>query len=266
MNEPRPWHRLFGLSLADFFSGMPVSVEFEKDLSLKQQRLDVVIIRKEAAPLTRRLPDGFEDLAAHNLVTFKSYQEALDGWALNELVGHYVNYRKQISPTMDDLLSETDFQLFAVCVRFPQGLTKQTTLTPVRPGVYEARHFTGTIRLVVVHELPEEEHNALLHLFSARNGTIRHATLPAAVAGNQFAARRTPAVSRGGGRHAECTGRVETAQKGNRRKAPEGTACQRDARRAISSNPGRTHRGDPLACEGTHQGGAAERVAGGPIP
>lgn len=155
---------------------MPVSVEFEKDLSLKQQRLDVVIIRKEAAPLTRRLPDGFEDLAAHNLVTFKSYQEALDGWALNELVGHYVNYRKQISPTMDDLLPETDFRLFAVCVRFPQVLAKQTTLTPVRPGVYEASHFTGTIRIVVVHELPEQEHNALLHLFSARTDLLQYGT------------------------------------------------------------------------------------------
>ena len=105
MSEPRPWHRLFALSLVDFFRGMPVSVEFEKDLSLKQQLLDVVIIRKGAAPLTCRLPDGFEELAAHNLVTFKSYQESLDGWALNELVGHYVNYRKQASPSMQELLT-----------------------------------------------------------------------------------------------------------------------------------------------------------------
>jgi hypothetical protein len=43
MSEPRPWHRLFGLSLVDFFRGMPVSVELEKDLSLKQQLLDVVL-------------------------------------------------------------------------------------------------------------------------------------------------------------------------------------------------------------------------------
>src|SRR5436853_4394630 len=91
MSEPRPWHRLFGLSLVDFFRGTPVSVELEKDLSLKQQLLDVVLLRKGAGPLPCRLPDGFEELAAHNLVSFKSYQEALDGWALNELVGHYVN-------------------------------------------------------------------------------------------------------------------------------------------------------------------------------
>jgi hypothetical protein len=53
----RPWYRLFGLSLVDFFQGMPVDVELEKDLSLKQQLLDVVIIRKQPVPLSRQLPD-----------------------------------------------------------------------------------------------------------------------------------------------------------------------------------------------------------------
>ncbi len=174
MSEPRPWHRLFGLSLVDFFRGLPVTVEMEKDLSLKQQLLDVVIIRKEATPLPVRLPDGFEDLAAHNLISFKSYQEALDGWALNEFIGHYVNYVKQVSPSMQELLPETDFRLFAVSVRFPQALARRAVLTPVQAGVYEVSHFTGLIRLIVVHELPQEEHNALLHLFSARTDLLRY--------------------------------------------------------------------------------------------
>ncbi len=174
MSEPRPWHRLFGLSLVDFFRDTPVQVELEKDLSLKQQLLDVVLLRRDAGPLPRRLPDGFEELAAHNLVSFKSYQEALDGWALNELIGHYVNYRKQVSPSMQDLLPETDFRLFAVSVRFPQNLVRQAALTSVQPGVYEVRHFTGLLRLVVIHELPQQEHNALFHLFSAQMELLRY--------------------------------------------------------------------------------------------
>jgi hypothetical protein len=174
MSEPTSWHRLFGLSLVDLFRGTPVSVELEKDLSLKQQLLDVVLLRKGVGPLPIRLPDGFEELAAHNLVSFKSYQEALDGWTLNELVGHYVNYRKQVSPSVQDLLPETDFRLFAVSVRSPQVLTRQGALTPVQPGVYEVRHFTGVIRVVVVHELPQQEPNALLHLFSARADLLRY--------------------------------------------------------------------------------------------
>jgi hypothetical protein len=130
-------HRLFGLSWIDFFQGTAIGVETEVDLSLKQQFIDLILIRRGPGPIPRPLPDGFEDLAAHNLLTFKSHQEALDGWALCELVGHYVNYRKQSSPSLHDLLAETDFRLFAVCARYPQQLAQEVELTPVRQGVYE---------------------------------------------------------------------------------------------------------------------------------
>ena len=43
MEEQRPWHRLFGLTWMDFFTGQPVTVEMEKDLSLKKQLLDVLL-------------------------------------------------------------------------------------------------------------------------------------------------------------------------------------------------------------------------------
>ncbi len=85
MSEARPFHRLFGLSWIDFFQGTTVTVETEKDLSLRRQLVDLVILHKGPRPIPRRLPDGFEDLAMHNLVTFKSFQEALDAWALLEL-------------------------------------------------------------------------------------------------------------------------------------------------------------------------------------
>ena len=120
MEGQRPWHRLFGLTWMDFFTGLPVTVEMEKDLSLKKQLLDVLLIRKEAEILNCRLPDGFEDLAPYNLVTFKSHVEKLSIWTLHELVGHYVNLRKQVSPAMDEdeLLPEEHFRLYAVCARY----------------------------------------------------------------------------------------------------------------------------------------------------
>jgi hypothetical protein len=176
MSDPRPLHRLFGLSWTDFVQGTAIAIETELDLSLKQQFLDLVIIRKGREPIPRPLPDGFEDLAAHNLVTFKSYQETLDGWALCELIGHYVNYRKQSSPSLSDLLSESDFRLFAVCARYPHNLVQQVTLTSPQEGVYDMRLVTLPIRIIVVHQLPLEEHNALLHLFSAREEQLRITT------------------------------------------------------------------------------------------
>lgn len=174
MSDPRPLHRLFGLSWSDFVQGTALTVESELDLSLKQQFLDLVLIRKGPEPIPRPLPDGFEDLAMHNLVTFKSHQETLDGWALCELVGHYVNYRKQFSPSLQDLFPESDFRLFAVCARFPQHLAQQVTLTSLHDGVYEARLVTMLARIIVVHQLPRVENNAMLLRFSAREELLRY--------------------------------------------------------------------------------------------
>ena len=86
MTQKRPYHHLFGLSWIDFFRGTGVEVDEEVDLSHKQQFLDLVFRRTGPGSLPRPLPDGFEDLGPHNLVTFKSYQEAFDAWALLELV------------------------------------------------------------------------------------------------------------------------------------------------------------------------------------
>ena len=174
MSDPRPLHRLFGLSWIDFFRGTAITVETEIDLSIKQQFLDLVIIRKGREPIVRTLPDGFDDLAAHNLLTFKSYQEALDGWTLCELVGHYVNYRKQTSSSMQTLLPESDFRLLAVCARYPHNLAQEVTLTPVQEGVYEVRLLTMSVRVIVVNQLPRVEHNAMLHLFAAREELLRY--------------------------------------------------------------------------------------------
>src|SRR5438309_9473927 len=144
------WHRLFGLLLTDFFTGSPFVVELEKDLSLKKQLLDVVILRRGSGTFTEPLPDGLDDLAAHNLITFKSHREALDDWALKELTGHYVNYRKQVSPSLQQLLPEAEFRLFAVCARFPHKLAGQAVWLEVRPRLYVCRRGTDIITEVVL--------------------------------------------------------------------------------------------------------------------
>lgn len=174
MSDPRPLHRLFELSWTDFVQDTLITMEAEMDLSLKQQLLDLVLIRKDPGPIPRRLPDGFEDLAVHNLVTFKSHQEAFDSWALWELIGHYVNYRKQSSPSLHSLLPETDFRLFAVCARYPQKLAQQVTMRCVKEGVYDLDLASLIIRIIVVNQLPCEEHNAMLLLFSAREELLRY--------------------------------------------------------------------------------------------
>lgn len=173
--EPVDWHRLFGLSWSDLLSGEAFQVDIEVDLSRKVQLLDVVVVRKEAGAVPSvPLPDGFEELATHNLISFKSFQETLDDWTLDELVGHYVNYRKQVSPNMKTLLPETEFRLFAVSARFPQQLHQQVELIRVAEGVYHILYGARQIRIVVVGQLPRLQHNALLHLFSANEGLVHY--------------------------------------------------------------------------------------------
>jgi len=175
MPELQPLHRLFGLSWMDFFQGTDVDVQMELDLSLKQQFLDVVLIRKGPGPMPRPMPDGFDDLAGHNLITFKSHHEALDEWALCELIGHYVNYRKQASPSLQDLLAADEFRLLSVCARFPQRLAQRVELKALGTGAYEAQGFALRIRIIVANQLAETDNNAMLHLFSAREELLRFA-------------------------------------------------------------------------------------------
>jgi len=113
------------------------------------------------------LPDGLDDLVAHNLISFKSYREPLSDWALKELTGHYVNYRKQVSPSLNDLLPTDRFQLYGVSTRFPQKLANQVQMEGIQPGVYEVVWGTHPIRVMVLNEIPEGEQNALWNLFSA---------------------------------------------------------------------------------------------------
>jgi hypothetical protein len=163
----RERHRLFGLLLTDFFSGSPFVVEVERDLSVQQQLLDVVIVRRGRGRFAGRLPDGLEGLRPHNLMTFKSHHEALDDWAMKELVGADMAYRKLVSPAPSDLLPADQFGLYAVTARFPHNLSGQVPWQQRQAGVYDCRWGTDTIRVLVAGELPREPHNAPLHLFSA---------------------------------------------------------------------------------------------------
>src|SRR5206468_2237098 len=106
-------------------------------------------------------------MAAHNLLSFKSHREALDDWAMKELVGHYVAYRKLVSPSPSELLPEDGFRLFAVCARFPHNLSGQVPWQRTQAGVYDCRWGTDVVRVIVAGELPRQAQNAPLHLFSA---------------------------------------------------------------------------------------------------
>ena len=163
----RDWHRLFGLLLTDFFTDSPFEVEVERDLSQQQLLLDVVIVRRRRGRFAGTLPDGLGDLTENNLITFKSRHEALDDWAIRELIAHYVAYRKLVSRSPSDLLPANRLRLYAVAARFPHNLSGQIPWLQRQAGVYDCQWGLDEVRVVVAGQLPREAHNAPLHLFSA---------------------------------------------------------------------------------------------------
>jgi hypothetical protein len=65
-----------------------------------------------------------------------------------------------------ELLADDQFGLYAVAARFPHNLEGRVPWRRVQPGVYDCQWGSDIIRVVVAGELPQEAHNAPLHLFS----------------------------------------------------------------------------------------------------
>ncbi|MSU78662.1 MAG: hypothetical protein EXS16_11285 [Gemmataceae bacterium] len=160
------WHDLLGAVLIDFFADSPFDVDTEYDVTLRKQFLDIVVLRKREGEFHRPLPDGFGPLANHNLISFKSHQDAFDTWALQELVAYYVCYRKQVGGEKKKLLPATEFCLIAISARYPVGLMTAIPLVERQPGVYDIEWGKLAIRLIVIRELPLAEMNTILLLFS----------------------------------------------------------------------------------------------------
>lgn len=160
------WHRIFWLFLTENFRGTPYTVDTEVELTKKRQFLDAVIVKKGGGKLLSELPDGLDNISKHNLVTYKSHQETLDDWTVEELVGHYVNYRKHFSPSLNELLPAEDFRLYAVSTRYPKKLAAMVPMTQLGEGVYEILWGARKIRVIVLSRIPKATRNALWLLFS----------------------------------------------------------------------------------------------------
>jgi hypothetical protein len=141
----------------------------EKELSKKKQFLDIAIIKHTQGKPITEFPDGLEDLSEHNLITYKSIQESLNTWTLDELIAYYVNYRKQESPSLKKLIPVEQFKLLAVCTHYPSGLQKHFKLEQLQQAVFNLTYGSHQIKILVLGRMPQQQRNAIWQLF---NGTI----------------------------------------------------------------------------------------------
>ncbi|QTA92260.1 Uncharacterized protein dnm_083360 [Desulfonema magnum] len=118
------WHRLWGLMMTPLFERLGCETVVEMDLSAKVQRLDMVVVRRKEKIRYDVLADpnyyeGFEQLNEHNLISFKSFREVFNMTALEELYGHFTNYRKM--KTIGEH-SKSTVNLYVVTHHFPKDL------------------------------------------------------------------------------------------------------------------------------------------------
>jgi hypothetical protein len=105
---------------------------------------------------------------------YKSLHQALDHWAIEEVIGHYVSYRKIVSPSEDDLLPASDFQVYAVSTRYPQNLLGSKKkwgkeIEEIQAGVYKvSTRLICPVIILVLNQMPQDENNALWQLFSGK--------------------------------------------------------------------------------------------------
>ena len=174
-NPNRDWHRLLGMFITVHFYGSPYEVEVEKDLTIRKQLLDIIIIKRYKDSGFNLYPAGLENMSKHNLISYKSIHESFTVWSLMELIGHYVNYRKQTSKSLSNLLPEEDYKLYGLTTHEPTQLMGKLKWKGVSQGVYDIECVGMNVRLIVLSKIPKSANNELWRLFSARAEVVEEA-------------------------------------------------------------------------------------------
>ena len=155
-----------------YFEDSPYEVEIEKDLTVKKQLLDIILIERDKTISFDRYPDGLENMSRYNLISYKFLHEYFDLWSLFELLGHYVNYRKQISPSMDNLIGVDNFKLYGITTLMPTKLMDIFSFQTIGQDIFELKWEEICIRLIVLSMIPKGPYNDLWRLFSAKSEVV----------------------------------------------------------------------------------------------
>ncbi|KOR29363.1 hypothetical protein TI03_02480 [Achromatium sp. WMS1] len=177
-------HRLMGRVLQWAIPKNLYDVRLEEETSHIAQLLDSLILKRlpqQSLPKDVILPDGLTLDAEISLLTYKSPLESLNLWTIQELIGHYVGYRKILAAQhpKHTLPDAKQFALYAVTTMFPQELVKQVGPTAwqstTKSGVYQLCGFGLEITVIVINEITTAPHNRPWNLLSSQQTTVDYA-------------------------------------------------------------------------------------------
>ncbi len=170
------WHDLFGVVIANQIRGLPYTLEIDYNVARSDQRIDLLLKKNIPAAPAPILPDGFENLQEHNLLSFKSFQEPMDAYAIFELCCYGFLYMKMITEKGKEKWPLPNLGLYAIATRRPVQLFKVTRLKfhKLKSGVYDVECGTSDVRLIVINELKQESQNSNLLLLSNNEKQIEY--------------------------------------------------------------------------------------------
>ena len=189
------WHRAFGIAIKRLISELGYSVHMEMEVSQQKQLLDLIIIRQEQVkPIqTEQLCDGFDNLAKYNLISYKSLHESFNDFAVEELYGYYISYRK-LTEQKAFKPPKTDYRLYGIATQKPEKLLRTVNHKQIQPGVYDLLTGLKPIRLLALNALEQKASNAILNLFSNRREQFTYGYKN--IDQQKFNTRDTPVVNK----------------------------------------------------------------------
>jgi len=134
----------------------------------------VILRRTDDKGKAIELPDGFDNLREHNLITYKSIEDTLNRWAIYELYGHFINYCKQALDN-DIEVNFDNCQLYGISTRVPKKLLSQGPFSKVQDGIYDLEVLQYNTRIIVTGDMSKESNNAIWHLFSGKPHKFKYA-------------------------------------------------------------------------------------------
>ena len=163
------WHCLLARALKELLNPVNIQVLTEVQVVPDPPRVDIILLRRDTQTWTQEqldcLADGLRDTDAEVLLIEFKYTESITEDAIGKLFVYDYLYRES------EKLKRNQLQSFLVSAKTPSTdvLTRYGFEPTAQKGVYVSRApFVGDIRVILLNEIDDVPHNAVLKCFASR--------------------------------------------------------------------------------------------------
>ncbi len=164
------WHHLLARALKELLSPVNIQVLTEVPVTPEPPRADIILLRRTGRRWTRaqrqNLADGLRDTDAGRLLIEFKYTESITDLAIERLFVYDHLYRQS------ENLKRHQLQSFLISAKTPStDILKRHGFQPsAKKGIHASRlPMIGDLRVILLNELADTPHNALIKCFASRS-------------------------------------------------------------------------------------------------